>query len=104
MFDWKHEDPLDEYDDLRRISPIMQGIDELMRRGNHDEVETLKIAIVVLVKSNEKYKEQLEKLERIRPRLFFQNGAFNRWDAPDELLPIENDSRTYLQIKYDQKI
>ena len=86
-YEFEYEDPIDEYEAMKRVDPILKSVDELIARGNHDVVETLKIALMMTLKIKHKLMDEVYQLDQIRPRLFkMPDGKTSRWDAPDDLV------------------
>lgn len=55
-----------------------------------DELTALKQALVLFAEANERLAAKLCFAESIRPRIVDVDGRKIRWDAPSELVPIDN--------------
>ena len=54
-----------------------------------DELTALKQALVMFAKCNERLARKLMALEAIRPRIIDVDGRKIRWDAPDDMVPLD---------------
>ena len=82
----KEAEPLDQQiDRLRQTSAYVATSYRLAA----DEITALKQSLVLFAEANERLAKKLMSLEAIRPRIVDVDGRKMRWDAPDEMVPVD---------------